>query len=370
MEVGKVFKNYKEVCEWLGVEPSTGKSKQLHIKDFERYCSFHKEGQKFIIDEVFNEPKDKIDKRVETEYYPDIEAIVLNTLAMSEENHIICSVGRALTFTNLVNKNFQFTKSNVGNSSKILDVDEWYMYTFLNSTQSRFKGIFETALKCMENKKLVNTQRCVIVCKNIVHIKYNELGDPRLDNEGKVICDVEVVHEIATPEERHIIQDAEFDVLKSLGFSGVLSERDCYISGKWNEYRRSVNNIIRKKINASYYYKGYSMVLNKKGLKMACDDVNKNKRNINNLSTEAISISTDKRLCIDEKKKELLVDVLIKRRPIIDIRKEVEKLIEDEKSKTCHVHNKNKETITKYPEGDSFSEEDSYNEFMEFILSE
>lgn len=63
LKVGQVFKNYKSICEWLGVEPSTGKSKQLHLKDFERYCLYHKEGQKFIIDEVFEEPHEKIDKR-------------------------------------------------------------------------------------------------------------------------------------------------------------------------------------------------------------------------------------------------------------------------------------------------------------------
>lgn len=372
LKVGQVFKNYKSICEWLGVEPSTGKSKQLHLKDFERYCLYHKEGQKFIIDEVFEEPHEKIDKRFETEYYDDIEAIVLNTLSKSKENHIVCSIGRALAFTNLVNKNFQYTRSNVGMSCKVLEIDEEYMYTFLNSTQTRFKKIFETALKSMAQRKLVDTEMCTIVCKNIPHIKYNELGEPVINENGNISCNIETVHEIATPEERRIIQETELNVLNKLGFNGRLAEKCCYLSGSWNEYKKMVNKIIKVKLNISYYYKGYSMVLNTNGLKREVNNINDNLTSINNKSCEAINKSTDKRLNIDNEQKEILVDILINRKPMVDVRKLVEKLINEEhkkETKNCHSHIIYNNDITKYRDGDNFLDDTyiSSDDFLDFI---
>ena len=60
----QIFNNYKEICGFLG-EPSYqgGKQRQLQLKDWERYFRWEKQGYKFIIKEVFDTPKDKIDKR-------------------------------------------------------------------------------------------------------------------------------------------------------------------------------------------------------------------------------------------------------------------------------------------------------------------
>ena len=45
LKKGQVVKNYKEMCLVLQEEIKTGKSKQLQLKDWERYFSYHKEGQ-------------------------------------------------------------------------------------------------------------------------------------------------------------------------------------------------------------------------------------------------------------------------------------------------------------------------------------
>ena len=63
LKTNQTFKNYKELCEYLDEPIKTGKSKQLQLKDWERYFSYKKEGQKFIITEIFDTPKEKIDKR-------------------------------------------------------------------------------------------------------------------------------------------------------------------------------------------------------------------------------------------------------------------------------------------------------------------
>ncbi len=61
---GQVFKNYEELCFILGQKKRGGKSKQLQVKDWKRYFSFHNQGRKIIIDTIYEVPKEKIDGRV------------------------------------------------------------------------------------------------------------------------------------------------------------------------------------------------------------------------------------------------------------------------------------------------------------------
>ena len=85
LEVGQVFKNYKAICEWLGVEPTKGKGRQYHIKEFERYCTYHKEGQKFIVDIVYDECQEKVDNRgkhISHTIYEDLmDKLIMDLLA-------------------------------------------------------------------------------------------------------------------------------------------------------------------------------------------------------------------------------------------------------------------------------------------------
>ena len=55
LEVGE-YKNYKELCRAMGWMVASGCSKKSQLKDLERYCKYHKEGQKIVIDEVFETP--------------------------------------------------------------------------------------------------------------------------------------------------------------------------------------------------------------------------------------------------------------------------------------------------------------------------
>ena len=56
---GQIFKNYKKLCEYLEEQVKTGKSTQLQLKDWSRYFTWHNEGNKFVIDKVFDEPIQK-----------------------------------------------------------------------------------------------------------------------------------------------------------------------------------------------------------------------------------------------------------------------------------------------------------------------
>lgn len=52
LQVGQVIKNYKELCGLLGIKINTGKAKQIQLEKLNNFIKYHKEGNKFIIDEV------------------------------------------------------------------------------------------------------------------------------------------------------------------------------------------------------------------------------------------------------------------------------------------------------------------------------
>lgn len=54
---------YATLCEAFEVEKKTGKSKQLQIKDFERYAKLEKDGTWFTVIEVYETPLEKVDNR-------------------------------------------------------------------------------------------------------------------------------------------------------------------------------------------------------------------------------------------------------------------------------------------------------------------
>ena len=52
---GQEFKNYKELCEYLGEKEKGGEGKKAQIKRWQRSFKWHKEGHKIVIDEVLSE---------------------------------------------------------------------------------------------------------------------------------------------------------------------------------------------------------------------------------------------------------------------------------------------------------------------------
>lgn len=64
LKAGNVFKNYKAMCTELGIPIKNGsRGKEYQFRNIKRYCLLHKDGQKIIIDEVFDIPLPKIDGR-------------------------------------------------------------------------------------------------------------------------------------------------------------------------------------------------------------------------------------------------------------------------------------------------------------------
>lgn len=83
LSVGLRLKSYKALCELLEEPVHAGNSKVAHLKEFERYFSYVRQGNAYIIQEIYDIPKSPVDGR--QKYIPMIEPILMNTLATNEE---------------------------------------------------------------------------------------------------------------------------------------------------------------------------------------------------------------------------------------------------------------------------------------------
>ena len=73
LEIGMVLKSYRHLCEVIEESIKAGNSKIRQMNDLERYLTYHKDGNKFIIDSIFDIEKEKVDNRRDGNNYIDNE---------------------------------------------------------------------------------------------------------------------------------------------------------------------------------------------------------------------------------------------------------------------------------------------------------
>ena len=64
LTVGQVIKNYKELCNILDIKIKTGLSKITQLEKLQAFITYHKEGNKFVIDEIKSTDVVLVDKRM------------------------------------------------------------------------------------------------------------------------------------------------------------------------------------------------------------------------------------------------------------------------------------------------------------------
>ena len=295
LELGQVFKNYKAVCEWLNVTPTTGTAKMAQIKEFERYCKYHKEGQKFIIDEVYKTPHEKIDNRGKdgnSKYYDDIEITLLYLLQQEKRKTLIISAGKALEIMNMINKNFRVVKNNIEKSSEILDIPEECLYLFLNTYYSPLIN----NLRKMENKSLVYVETPRMIVKLKANPVLNELGEIALNRKGETKIGSKEIHEYATDDEKSLIIACENLTLEEMGFKDT-GKQGVLLSGQWKNFMSEVNKKLYEIGNIKYYYDVFKIICYKEGIDKVIKEYQyKNSKSIlNDLMVDKVKTSIDKK---------------------------------------------------------------------------
>lgn len=260
---GQVFKNYKELCSFINEPVKNGKAKRLQMQELERYISYHKEGNKIVVDEVDKVVEVKVDKRKVSnklsnngKYSNDLQTIILDMLANAKGNHVFLSTVDFFHQLNMVNANYKLAKNNVPRLSEITSVPTDTCYNFFNTTTSSLRKKLDIALKALERRKLVKSSKVYCVCiRTTEDVKYSDIGDNIILDKNCTNLKTKIIHRPATNKEIEQILFIEKTVLSDLGCVDV---QDCYIKGLWHKYNEEVSKHLLT-LNIEYYYKSYKI---------------------------------------------------------------------------------------------------------------
>lgn len=279
LSAGLVISNYKSLCNIVGENVKTGKSKILQLKDFERYFSYERNGNKYIIKEVYEMPKDKTDNRINgnhNKYCKYIEPILLKYLSRCKDDTNTFTVLQWCKLIGLVNDNYgEYYNSNMSQYG----IDESDIMSFYSRVGRITRRILIDALHSLSNRKI---------------IKFSEQTVIAYEQNGKICRDV------ANDYEEKEILDAEYTILHN-DFK-VDNVFQIYYSGKQKDYYRAVEKFLYDEYGYLYYYKQikitsirkdfllseierYNNVLDKENLvNNLIEYINKNAKNLYNKS--------------------------------------------------------------------------------------
>lgn len=238
--IGMTLKNYKLLCEILGEEEKTGKAKQLQMQNWKRYFDWEKDGQKFIITDIFDTPLPKEDLRRKGNnsiYKNYIELILLQYLSKQEGYRKTFTKRSWLELLGMINSKY-------GREPKIklkqLDysINDQEITLFYIRSNKKLERVLHDALSNLQREKLI------IVEYETVIVYTDEMGKERRfianDYQKKKILQTE----------RYILKN----VMKYKNMFYI------YIKNKSKEYYDKVNEKLHELYGWKYYYKQIKII--------------------------------------------------------------------------------------------------------------
>ena len=238
----KVYKNWKELCNELNWDTIGGNYKKAKLKELDTLCNYHKEGNKIVIDDIFEVAKEKIDGRVSngghstkstkeddkranngnnghsTSKYEMIDTLIYSQLSDGY---------RIFTKRQLIkNAGLYVSKDTINNGC---DVNEYSVNDFLDVYNSTISKLIDTSLNRMSKSGIIEYSK-VIVIDNSLNV---------VDLDSKV-C--------------KIIENIENEVAKEMNVKNVflLSEQEKKVF-----YDKCNRKAIEAGVCFDYYYRAY-----------------------------------------------------------------------------------------------------------------
>lgn len=176
----QVFKNYKELCTFLHEEVKGGCAKKAQLKDWENYFTYSKDGNKFIITEIFETPKEKVERRGGSHNTKNVQPMMDYIMSTLTNEHL----NEYMTISNWSAKVLELVNTNV---TDIIYDSEEEIEKFCVDNEIEDVGFFKLYLRTVKFviKKFITStfntlaKRGHIVLNNGYKFAYNENGSDR-----------------------------------------------------------------------------------------------------------------------------------------------------------------------------------------------
>lgn len=241
LKEGMVIKNYKELCEILGIKVVAGNSKIKQLEEFSYYCDYTKEGNKFIINKINNQPMLKIEDILKTKnskYIKLLSNIILEYLYNNQTELKEIKLIKLFSVLGITNDNYEYGDMFKKELSQLYDIQLKSVYFFYSNTKNEYKKIIERCLNNLQSRSVLFWKKCVMI----------------VDKENKRVYK-------ANDEEEKYILDTQREALEYLGYF------DMYNLMKNIEDFKKFNNIIKNELGFNYYF-AYDITIGKKAIEI------------------------------------------------------------------------------------------------------
>lgn len=266
-----ILKNYKELCKVLEVEPLSGNSKKAQMNWFSQHFTLERKGYSFIVREIVaTDIKPKPTRggaNNNIEYKENMERLILDILAQNNNRgKIFLSKNKFFYALEMVNVNYLDTYKKIDKWSKHLDIDEYTMQEWMDTTGGVLERSVESALTSLRNKALIIWSKEMTVCKleeiessfivvpKTTKDKYGE-ENTKYTTQRKA---VPVTRE-ATDEEKKQVLKTEKEILNELE---CIDKREVVQKGMWHEFKAKVENKLINKYKIKHYFQSYKILSN------------------------------------------------------------------------------------------------------------
>jgi hypothetical protein len=245
LKAGQTIKNYKALCELLEVPvKSSSKSKMYQFNELERFCSFRKSGHSILIDEVFEEEKEKVENRGKSagsrnnhNVYSNFIQLMITDLLAQCNGHISISRSRLQVSIGMSNENYSELGEYIRKLSDYTGIPVHVLYDFYNTNNGNFKRRIESALDNLQDKS--------IIIYSTIH---------------KVGVKDEYVTRTATEDDLEVIVECQKEVLEEWEY---IHMKDIPMKDR-KKFRKKVQRLLNERSDIQFYYKAYDITINKK----------------------------------------------------------------------------------------------------------
>lgn len=233
---GMVVDNYRKMCELLGQKIKAGNSKNLQVKDWKRYFEFKREGHKYIIKDIYIEPKVKEDNRGGNHciYINELKPLLLDTLLEdTNKGKLLVSIYELLGQLNIIGENYLKFIRNKKELGRLLGIDEELIKHFYHYTYLRLRNNLESALNSLQTDRLIEVEKIIVIVQNSPNSK----------------------REVSSLEEKQIL-DAEEKVLSIMHRKNI---GEIIFLDLWNIFSSRVIEMLKPKLEIHAYYRAYKI---------------------------------------------------------------------------------------------------------------
>lgn len=238
-------RNYKTMCDLLEEEPTDGNSRKAQINRWKRYFEFHKEGQKFVIDEIYEEPfpTDDARKRREGLYVKYIELLLLEFLSKQADYKVTLGNKEMYRILGMTNDRYDIrnrmgsAKANEILRQTIMNNEDKFAFTnspkvsnfdinnFYFRAEQKLNRILYSALRSMKDRFLIDYKKVNIIAE------YNEDDSQHLD------------YRESNAYEDKILLEAKNKIIKEMGYDNMT---EIMLRYKCDDFYEKFNEYIKE----------------------------------------------------------------------------------------------------------------------------